>query len=153
WRHRGRRGNHVARHARRALRRRAQDSSELLPADDRGHGGRAFRRAPVGGGSWLTGHGSPSLKQMNPQLQGVEDLEGTYLFDLERSTRGLRLNRFLHGLTAPASRALFGKDPEAALEAAALTAEERRMVRDLDWAALIRYGASFFCLEKLARVR
>jgi hypothetical protein len=26
------------------------------------------------------------------------------------------------------------------------------MVRDLDWAALIRYGASFFCLEKLARV-
>jgi len=31
--------------------------------------------------------------------------------------------------------------------------EERRMVRDLDWAALIRYGASFFCLEKLGRVK
>jgi len=27
------------------------------------------------------------------------------------------------------------------------------MVRGLDWAALMRYGASFFCLEKLARVR
>jgi len=25
------------------------------------------------------------------------------------------------------------------------------MVGELDWAALMRYGASFFCLEKLAR--
>jgi gallate dioxygenase len=27
------------------------------------------------------------------------------------------------------------------------------MVRDLDWPALIAYGASFFCLEKLGRVK
>ena len=27
------------------------------------------------------------------------------------------------------------------------------MVRELDWAALMRYGASFFCLEKLGRVK
>jgi gallate dioxygenase len=89
---------------------------------------------------------------MNPQLKGIEALAGTYLFDLERSARGLRLNRFLHGLTKPEKRALFKQDPEAALAGAGLTDEERRMVRDLDWAALIRYGASFFCLEKLARV-
>jgi gallate dioxygenase len=90
---------------------------------------------------------------MNPQLKGIEKLEGTYLFDLERSARGLRLNRFLHGLTVPDNRALFKSDPDAAFEKAALTAEERRMVRDLDWTALISYGASFFCLEKLARVK
>jgi gallate dioxygenase len=90
---------------------------------------------------------------MNPQLEGIEKLEGTYVFDLERSARGLRLNRFLHGLTAPANRGLFKDDPHAAFEKAGLTPEERRMVRDLDWAALIRYGASFFCLEKLARVK
>jgi len=90
---------------------------------------------------------------MNPQLKGVENLEGTYLFDLERSARGLRLNRLLHGLTVPEKRDLFRDDPEAAFEKAKLTPEERRMVRDLDWAALIRYGASFFCLEKLARVK
>jgi gallate dioxygenase len=89
---------------------------------------------------------------MNPQLEGIESLKGTYLFDLERSARGLRLNRFLHGLTRPESRALFKQDPEAAFEKAGLDAGERRMVRSLDWAALIRYGASFFCLEKLARV-
>ena len=90
---------------------------------------------------------------MNPQLKGVENLEGTYLFDLERSARALRLNRFLHGLTVPEKRALYKEKPEAALEQAGLTQEERRMVNALDWAALIRYGASFFCLEKLARVR
>ena len=90
---------------------------------------------------------------MNPQLKGIESLAGTYLFDLQRSARALRLNRFLHGLTQPEKRALFRENPEGAFENAGLAAEERRMVRELDWAALIRYGASFFCLEKLARVK
>lgn len=90
---------------------------------------------------------------MNPQLKGIESLGGTYIFDLERSGRALRLNRFLHGLTVPEKRALFKQDPEAAFEKAGLTADECRMVRALGWAALIRYGASFFCLEKLARVK
>jgi len=90
---------------------------------------------------------------MNPQLEGVENLEGTYPFDLETSAKALRLNRFLHGLTVPANRTLFKDNAEAAFDKAALSAEERRMVRELDWAALIRYGASFFCLEKLGRVK
>ena len=78
---------------------------------------------------------------LSPQLEGIEQLEGTYLFDLERSAKGLRLNRFLHGLGNPEKRELYKKTPE-----------ERRMVRDLDWRALIRYGAIFFCMEKLGRV-
>jgi gallate dioxygenase len=90
---------------------------------------------------------------MSSQLEGVESLEGTYLFTLERSSKAIHLNRFLHGLTVAEKRALFKQDAEAAFEKAGLTPEERRMLRELDWAALIRYGASFFCLEKLARVR
>jgi gallate dioxygenase len=89
---------------------------------------------------------------MNPQLQGVESLEGTHLFTLERSGRALRLNRFLHGLIVPENRALFKDAPEAAFEKAGLSAGERKLVRERDWDGLIRYGASFFCLEKLARV-
>jgi len=89
---------------------------------------------------------------VNPQLEGVEALDGTYLFTLERSSKALRLNRFLHGLIVPANRSLFRDDPEAAFDRAGLTIEERELVRDRDWAGLIRYGASFFCLEKLARV-
>ena len=89
---------------------------------------------------------------MNPQLEGIESLPGTYLFDLERSAKALRLNRFLHDLIDPVKRALFKEDPEAAFEQAGLSEEERAMVRSLDWRALIRYGARFFTLEKLGRV-
>jgi gallate dioxygenase len=89
---------------------------------------------------------------MNPQLEGIEALQGTYLFDLERSAKALRLNRFLHDFIHPEKRALFKENPEASFEQAGLTVEERAMVRNLDWRALIRYGASFFTLEKLGRL-
>ena len=90
---------------------------------------------------------------MNPQLEGIERLTGTYLFDLERSAKALRLNRFLHDLIVPERRALFKQDPQAAFDKAGLTAQERTMVRELDWRAMIHYGASFFTMEKLARVK
>ena len=90
---------------------------------------------------------------MNPQLKGVDKLDGTHLFALAASARALRLNRFLHALPVPAERELFKHNAEAAFEQAGLCAEEARMVRELDWAALIRYGASFFCLEKLGRIK
>jgi gallate dioxygenase len=75
----------------------------------------------------------------------------SYVFDLERSARGLRLNRFLHGLTQADKRKLFMESPEEAMKS--LTEEERQMVRRLDWKAMQDYGASFFCLEKLARTK
>ena len=74
-----------------------------------------------------------------------------YLFDLERSAEGLPLNRFLHSLTVPANRKLFAEDPEAAMRN--LSEEEKAMVRNLDWRAMMEHGASFFCIEKLARVK
>jgi gallate dioxygenase len=89
---------------------------------------------------------------MAHQLDGIEKLSGTYPFTLERSVAGYRLNSFLHDLIVPAKRALFLEDPEAAYAQAGLTDEERGMVERRDWQALIRYGASFFVLEKLGAV-
>ena len=74
-----------------------------------------------------------------------------YVFDLEVSARALRLNRFLHGLTNERNRTAFRDDPESAMKP--LSEEEKEMVRRLDWKALMEYGASFFCLEKLARAK
>ena len=74
-----------------------------------------------------------------------------YVFDLERSARGLRLNRFLHALTDAGQRKLFLEKPEEAMKN--LSEHEKDMVRRLDWKALQDYGASFFCLEKLARTK
>jgi gallate dioxygenase len=75
----------------------------------------------------------------------------SYVFDLERSAKGLRLNRFLHGLIQAQNRKLFLEQPEAAMKD--LSEEEKDMVRRLDWKAMQDYGASFFCLEKLARTK
>lgn len=86
------------------------------------------------------------------QIAGIESLDGTYLFDLERSVGHYRLNRFLHDLVIPEHRAAFMQDPEAAFEKAALSEEERQMLRRRDWRALMQYGAIFFVLEKLAAV-
>ncbi|HXR59105.1 MAG TPA: protocatechuate 3,4-dioxygenase [Burkholderiales bacterium] len=74
-----------------------------------------------------------------------------YVFDLERSARGLRLNRFLHGLANGEKRTLFEKDPEKAMQN--LSEQEKALVRALDWRAMMDCGASFFCLEKLARAK
>ena len=75
----------------------------------------------------------------------------SYVFDLERSARGLRLNRFLHSFIDPAFRGLFLENPEKAMQG--LSEREKDMVRRLDWRAMQDYGASFFCLEKLARAK
>ncbi len=86
------------------------------------------------------------------QLRGIENLEGTYPFDLDRSVAYYRLNRFLHDLVKPDHRAAFKADPEASFEKAGLTEQERDMIRRLDWRAMMQYGAIFFVLEKLAAV-
>src|ERR1051325_2206617 len=74
-----------------------------------------------------------------------------YVFDLEKSAKSLRLNRFLNSLTRKDAREAFLRDPDAAMQE--LTEEERGMVKRLDWKAMQDYGASFFCLEKLARTK
>ena len=74
-----------------------------------------------------------------------------YVFDLERSARGLRLNRFLRDLVFPEKRKLFLENPDRAMTD--LTEEEKDLVRRLDWKGMQDSGANFFCLEKLARVK
>ena len=86
------------------------------------------------------------------QLAGIERLEGSYPFTIERSVRAYRLNRFLHDLVVPERRAAFLAAPEAEFERAGLSAVERDLVARRDWRGLMHYGAIFFVLEKLAAV-
>ena len=91
-------------------------------------------------------------ERIGRQWAGIEKLEGTYPFTLDRSVKAYRLNHFLHELVNPAQRKRFLSDPEPLFEAAGLTAQERDMVRRRDWRALIQYGVIFFLLEKLGAV-
>jgi gallate dioxygenase len=92
------------------------------------------------------------LAHVHAQLAGIDALDGTYPFTLARSVTAYRLNKFLHRLIEPDWRAAFRDDLEALFERAGLTAEERDLVRQLDWRGMIHYGVSFFMLEKLGAV-
>ncbi len=92
------------------------------------------------------------LERVNHQLAGIEKLEGTYPFTLDRSVKAYRLNDFLHRLIKPEPRELFLRDQEVAFEQGGLSEEERDMVRSRDWRAMIHYGVIFFMLEKLGAV-
>ena len=86
------------------------------------------------------------------ELAGVEKLEGTYPFTLERSVRAFRINDYLHRMVDPAHREAFRRDPEASFAAAGLAVEEKDLIRRRDWRGLMHYGAIFFMLEKLGAV-
>ncbi|OHV32306.1 MULTISPECIES: gallate dioxygenase [Pseudofrankia] len=91
-------------------------------------------------------------ERMAQQLRGIDRLPGTYPFDLARSLKAYRLNKYLHAMIDPAHRARFLADPEASFDEAGLTDTERDLVRRRDWRAMIHYGVIFFVLEKLGAV-
>ena len=88
----------------------------------------------------------------NAQLEGVEDIEGTYAFDLSTAVNTIRLNRFFWNMREPGYRAVFKADEAAACEQAGLTAAETALVQARDWIGLVKHGANFFVLEKFARL-
>jgi len=90
--------------------------------------------------------------RINHQLKGIEKLEGTYPFTLATSLKAFRLNHFLHELIRPENRRRFQEDCETLFREHDLTSEECDLVRRRDWRSMIRYGVSFFMLEKLGAV-
>jgi gallate dioxygenase len=91
-------------------------------------------------------------RHMARELAGVERLEGTYPFTLERSVKAFRINDYLHRMVEPAHREAFLRDPEISFAAAGLTEEERGLIRHRDWRGMMHYGVIFFMLEKLGAV-
>lgn len=90
------------------------------------------------------------LAKARREFDGVATLEGSYPFDFKRSMRAYRLNKYLHGIIQPELRGRFLYDREGSYDRGRLNEEEKEMLRNLDWRALIRYGVIFFILEKLA---
>jgi gallate dioxygenase len=86
------------------------------------------------------------------QLAGAEGLDGTYPFTLERSFAAYRLNDFLHRLVIPEHRRRFVDDPTGLYDEFELTEHERNLIDARDWLGMIRHGAIFFGLEKMASV-
>lgn len=92
------------------------------------------------------------LAHMRQELDGVQNLPGTYPFGLARSVKAYRLNKFLHAMTQPAHRLAFTSNAQASYDRAGLTPQEQQMLHERDWRAMIDYGVIFFVLEKLGAV-
>lgn len=89
---------------------------------------------------------------MNPQVEGMDELGGTYAFDIRTSNRTLNLNRFLWKMIGQDWRDRYQADPEAVMQEAELNDTEKDLLRKQDWLGLVKHGANFFVLEKFARV-
>lgn len=89
---------------------------------------------------------------MNAQVIGIEELGGTYVFDVRVSNRTLKINRFFWNMIGVAWREAYLQDPEQVMKSAGLTDFEKDLVRRQDWLALVQHGANFFVVEKFARV-
>ena len=91
-------------------------------------------------------------RHIEAELSGVEKLEGTYPFTIERSVSAFRINDYLHRMVEPSHREAFLRDPETSFTVAGLTEEERDLIRRRDWRGMMHYGVIFFMLEKLGAV-
>ena len=91
-------------------------------------------------------------KHVKHQLNGIENIEGTYPFTLEVSHRAFRLNNFFHQLINPSHRKRFIENPGGLYDEFSLTKEERELIDSRNWIGLIHYGVIFHSLEKMAAV-
>ena len=89
-------------------------------------------------------------KHIGSQLDGIEELEGTYPYTLERSARGFRVNKLLHALIDPDFREKFLADEDAAYAAdgggSGPCASPRLAGPDPLWCDLLPAGKARRCL-------
>lgn len=88
----------------------------------------------------------------NPQTAGIEQLTGTYVFDLRICNRTLPFNRFFWNMIRSDHREKFLADEEALMNEAGLDEQQKELVRNRDWLGIVQHGVNFFVLEKWARV-
>lgn len=86
------------------------------------------------------------------QLAPGARIQGSDVFDLAQSWRGLRINRMCNALSQAANREAFKRDEEAFMAAWGLTEEEKQLVRERDFSGLLAAGGNIYFLLKLGVV-
>lgn len=81
-----------------------------------------------------------------------DDIPGTFVFDGRRSRQGYPLNSMCMSLNTPANREQFTSDPEAYMQAYALSEEQREAVRTRDWLRMLELGGNIYFTFKIAIV-
>lgn len=87
-------------------------------------------------------------QQLTPGIR----IQGSEVFDLANSWRGYRINKLCNALSQKHQREAFQRDEEAFMQAYHLSAEEKQLVRDRDFAGLLSRGGNIYFLLKLGVV-
>src|SRR5215212_4468340 len=87
-------------------------------------------------------------QQLTPGIR----IQGSEVFDLANSWRGLRINKMCNALSQAGNREAFKRDEEAFMTAYKLTEEEKQLVRARDFTGLLAAGGNLYFLLKLGVV-
>ena len=80
---------------------------------------------------------------------GLKPIADTSIFDLRLSARGRRLNKLCGSLCDPKNREAFKADEEGYIAKFGLNDEEKRLIRQRDFAGLIAHGMNIYWMLKL----
>ena len=90
---------------------------------------------------------------MAKQVDSERPIEETKIFDAEQTRLGYRLNKFAMSLVKLANREAFLADEDAALAASGLNDEEKQLIRDRDWRAIMdEHGGNIYMIMKIGAV-
>jgi protocatechuate 4,5-dioxygenase alpha subunit len=88
------------------------------------------------------------MQQLTPGIR----IQGSEVFDLATSWRGLRINKMCNALSQAGNREAFQSDEEAFMSAWNLTEQEKQLVRERDFPGLLAAGGNIYFLLKLGVV-
>jgi protocatechuate 4,5-dioxygenase alpha subunit len=86
------------------------------------------------------------------QLAPGTRIQGSEVFDLAHSWRGLRINKMCNALSQAHNREAFQRDEETFMAAYNLTEDEKKLVRARDFSGLLAAGGNIYFLLKLGVV-
>ena len=89
---------------------------------------------------------------MTKQHDPADPIENTYVFDIEMSARGARLNKLAESLQQAENRDAFKADTEHYMEKFCLSDAERQLIRDEDWLNLVKAGGNIYHMIRIAAV-
>ena len=86
------------------------------------------------------------VDQRNPG----KSIENTYVFDLEMSEKGQRINRLAEWLNSAENRDAFKADMAGTMNRFELTEPEQKLIIDNDWLNLVKAGGNIYNVVRIA---
>ena len=87
---------------------------------------------------------------MVDQREGGKPIKDTYVFELEASDKGRRINNLAEALNHQENRETFKADPDTYMDKFDLTDAEKQLVRDNDWLNLVKAGGNIYNVVRIA---